>query len=79
MPGDRFIPRLDVDANPRNADWLSFIRHERLLGDVETLEELKSILNREWISIADFKYSVWYAENLERLPWLRELSGSSGP
>ena len=69
---------LNVDADPRNADWIKNVTGRRILKSVQNRAELERELRAEGLTIKDFMLNPFFDEFVQEWPWLKELRKSDG-
>lgn len=60
---------LNLDDDDDNANWTK--RSWDL--DVYNVDDLRALLDRMGVSVADFKRKLVYRANVDKLPWLKKL------
>jgi hypothetical protein len=71
--------RMNLDADPRNADWTKQTLDLYLPADgagmrhVATVEDMRRWLELSGMTVADFKALPAYTNALRKQPWLKEL------
>ena len=71
----RYIPvvrhsNYDIDSEPWNRDWL---RRTWTPEMPQSVEELRKFLERSGTTVEEFKESMIYLNNVDKIPWFKDL------